>query len=92
MIYNILNIKLICVNTIAPGLIETPLHPHNQARGTFIDVAGISQPAPVPRFSRTQPKIPAAASAAGSDTRSVLRSAGFSESQIQSLFECGALT
>jgi alpha-methylacyl-CoA racemase len=79
---------------VAPvlSMSEAPLHPHNQARGTFIDVAGISQPAPVPRFSRTQPKIPAAASAAGSDTRTVLRAAGFSESQIQSLYECGALT
>ena len=79
---------------VAPvlSMSEAPLHPHNRARGTFIDVAGISQPAPVPRFSRTQPEIPAAPSAAGSDTRTVLRAAGFSESQIQSLYECGALT
>jgi alpha-methylacyl-CoA racemase len=32
---------------------EAPLHPHNQARGSFIEVAGIPQPAPAPRFSST---------------------------------------
>jgi len=32
---------------------EAPLHPHNRARGSFIEVAGIPQPAPAPRFSRT---------------------------------------
>ncbi len=70
---------------------EAPQHPHNQARGTFIDVAGVSQPAPAPRFSRTSPQVPKRASPAGSDTQAVLRSAGFSDSQIQSLRERGAL-
>jgi len=32
---------------------EAPLHPHNQARGTFVEVDGVVQPAPSPRFSRT---------------------------------------
>lgn len=32
---------------------EAPRHPHNLARGTFIDVEGVTQPAPAPRFSRT---------------------------------------
>jgi alpha-methylacyl-CoA racemase len=71
---------------------EAPQHPHNQARGSFIEVAGVNQPAPAPRFSRTSPPVPKAASPAGSDTQAVLRSAGFSESQIQSLRERGALT
>jgi alpha-methylacyl-CoA racemase len=71
---------------------EAPHHPHNQARGTFIEVAGVQQPAPAPRFSRTSPPVPKAASPVGSDTEAVLRSAGFSESQIQSLRERGALT
>jgi alpha-methylacyl-CoA racemase len=34
---------------------EAPAHPHNQARGTFVDVDGVTQPAPAPRFSRTAP-------------------------------------
>jgi len=79
---------------VAPvlSMSEAPHHPHNRARGTFIDVAGVSQAAPVPRFSRSRPPVPQAPSPAGSDTRDVLRAAGFSESQIQSLFERGALT
>jgi alpha-methylacyl-CoA racemase len=79
---------------VAPvlSMSEAPDHPHNRARGTFIDVAGVSQAAPVPRFSRSQPAAPRAPSPAGSDTRGVLRAAGFSESQIQALFESGALT
>jgi alpha-methylacyl-CoA racemase len=37
---------------------EAHRHPHLQARRTYIDVAGIMQPAPAPRFSRTSPDIP----------------------------------
>ena len=40
---------------VAPllSLGEAARHPHNSVRGTFVDVAGVSQPAPAPRFSRT---------------------------------------
>jgi alpha-methylacyl-CoA racemase len=37
---------------------EAPLHPHNMARGTYIEIDGIVQPAPAPRFSRTEPDVP----------------------------------
>jgi alpha-methylacyl-CoA racemase len=33
-------------------------HPHLKARGTYVDVAGVMQPAPAPRFSRTKPDVP----------------------------------
>jgi len=36
---------------------EAPAHPHNAARGTFTEVAGITQPRPAPRFSRTDGEI-----------------------------------
>ena len=39
-----------CVAPIL-SLADAPLHPHNRDRGTFLDVAGITQPAPAPRFS-----------------------------------------
>ncbi len=39
------------------SLAEAPEHPHNQARGTFVQRHGITQPAPAPRFSRTAPEI-----------------------------------
>ena len=34
---------------------EAAEHPHNVERGTFIEVGGVKQPAPAPRFSRTKP-------------------------------------
>jgi alpha-methylacyl-CoA racemase len=37
---------------------EAPRHPHNQARSTFIEVDGVVQPAPAPRFSRTSAPAP----------------------------------
>jgi alpha-methylacyl-CoA racemase len=33
-------------------------HPHNKARGAYIEIDGIVQPAPAPRFSRTRPDLP----------------------------------
>jgi alpha-methylacyl-CoA racemase len=40
---------------VAPvlSLLEAPAHPHHQARSSFVEVAGVTQPAPAPRFSRT---------------------------------------
>jgi alpha-methylacyl-CoA racemase len=43
---------------------EAPRHPHNRARGTFVEVDGVVQPAPAPRFSRTQSATPATGRAA----------------------------
>ncbi|MDO9277274.1 MAG: CaiB/BaiF CoA-transferase family protein [Polaromonas sp.] len=37
---------------------EAPQHPHLQERGTYVEVDGVTQPAPAPRFSRTVPAIP----------------------------------
>jgi alpha-methylacyl-CoA racemase len=37
---------------------EAPHHPHNKARGTYVEIDGIVQPAPAPRFSRTVPDLP----------------------------------
>ena len=47
---------------VAPVLAwdEAPAHPHLAARGTFIDVDGVMQPAPAPRFSRSVPGTPRA--------------------------------
>jgi alpha-methylacyl-CoA racemase len=41
-----------CVSPVL-SLAEAPLHPHNQARGSFVQAHGLLQPAPAPRFSRT---------------------------------------
>jgi alpha-methylacyl-CoA racemase len=62
-------------------------HPHNVARGTFIDVAGVLQPAPAPRFSRTVADAPTAPVGAGADTADVLAGLGLSPDEIASLRE-----
>ncbi len=49
-------------------LAEAPAHPHNRARGTFVEVAGVTQPAPAPRFSATPSAIQGAPSAAGAES------------------------
>jgi crotonobetainyl-CoA:carnitine CoA-transferase CaiB-like acyl-CoA transferase len=37
---------------------EATRHPHNRARGTYVEIDGIVQPGPAPRFSRTRPELP----------------------------------
>lgn len=61
-----------CVAPIL-SLTEAADHPHLAERGTFIDVAGVVQPAPAPRFSRTVPPTPAPPPAIGADSADVLR-------------------
>jgi alpha-methylacyl-CoA racemase len=71
---------------------EAPLHPHNRARGSFVEIDGVSQAAPAPRFSRTQSSVPHAPRPAGSDTADVLRDAGYDEAAIDALRKAGVLT
>ena len=40
------------------SMAEAPAHPHNAARGTFIEVGGVMQPAPAPRYSVTVTDVP----------------------------------
>ena len=78
---------------VAPvlGLQEAPQHPHNVARESFIEVAGVVQPAPTPRFSRTAPARPVAMQAPGTDTREVLLSAGLDPNTVEQLLTKGAV-
>lgn len=70
---------------------EAPLHPHNQARNTFCNVAGVIQPAPAPRFSRTEPKIQNPPPFAGQDTDSILTSLGIDAEGVARLKASGAI-
>ena len=56
--------------------LEAKQHPHNVARNTYIQVDGITQPAPAPRFSRTVSEVQFGARAAGEDTEAVLKDWG----------------
>ena len=63
---------------VAPVLnfLEAPEHPHNVARKTYIEIDGMTQPAPAPRFSRTPSEVRFGARPAGSDTAAVLQDWG----------------
>ena len=69
---------------------EAPKHPHNQARGTFIEVGGVTQPAPAPRFSRSTPARPVAP-VPGVTDEGALAEWGFSPAAIEALKAAGAI-
>jgi alpha-methylacyl-CoA racemase len=58
------------------GLTEAPDHPHARARGTFVTVDGVVQPAPAPRFSRTPAAPPGSPAMPGDHTDDVLAELG----------------
>ncbi len=70
---------------------EAPRHPHAVAREAFIDVAGVTQPRPAPRFSHTTVPAPSAPVAHGADTLAVLREVGLSDARILQLQQAGAI-
>lgn len=69
---------------------EAPNHPHNRSRNTFIEINGVTQPAPVPHFSRTTLATPTAP-CAGGDSATVLADWGFGADEITGLRALGAL-
>ncbi|MGA1370926.1 MAG: CaiB/BaiF CoA transferase family protein [Pseudomonadales bacterium] len=73
------------------SIFEAPDHPHNKARGTFVTVDGMVQPAPSPRFSRTAPAIAHGAHAPGQDSEQVLRNCGFGADEIAALRASGVI-
>ena len=73
------------------SMTEAPAHPHNQARGTFVELGGIVQPAPAPRFSRTRAEIAGPPSPPGADTTPALADWGLAEDEIAKLRSVGAI-
>lgn len=55
---------------------EAPQHPHNLARQNFIEVHGVTQPAPAPRFSRSVPDVPQPPAQPGQHSQDILRDWG----------------
>ncbi len=68
---------------------EAPQHPHNRERGTFVEVEGVVQPAPAPRFSRTPGKVRKGPFRKGEDPGDALRAFGFSETEVRELRALG---
>lgn len=79
-----------CVTPVL-GLEEAPTHPHNQARQTFVEHAGLVQPAPAPRFSRTPAEIRSAPGSPVSSSNDWLTEWGFSDTEIAQFVSAGTL-
>jgi alpha-methylacyl-CoA racemase len=70
---------------------EAPEHPHNRERETFVEIDGIVQPAPAPRFSHTPGQISRPPAQRGEHTDEILAAMGLSTDEIAKLHECGAV-
>jgi len=70
---------------------EAERHPHNVARRAYVEVDGVSQPAPAPRFSATPGEVRAPPVAIGADTRAMLEAAGYSADEIAALSAAGVV-
>ncbi len=70
---------------------EAVLYPHNQARGNYVEIDGVTQTAPAPRFSRTPAAIARGPSAAGADADEILSRAGLSAEEIESYKQSGVI-
>jgi alpha-methylacyl-CoA racemase len=69
---------------------EAFTHPHNRARGLFMETAGVLHPAPAPRLSRT-PVEAGRVVKNGENTLEILEQLGFSSGQIDELRNVGAI-
>lgn len=79
-----------CITPVL-SLDEAVRHPHNVARSAFIEVDGVTQNAPVPRFSRTVPSQPRPPSVPGEHAPSILAELGYRDEEVMALRKKGAL-
>lgn len=73
------------------SMTEAPHHPHNLARGTFVDSGGTIQPAPAPRFDRTPSRLPPSAPGIGQDSVELLLGLGHEREDIEALCNAGVV-
>jgi alpha-methylacyl-CoA racemase len=73
------------------SMAEAPSHPHNQARGTFIEVDGITQPAPAPRYSGTPTALPVPLSQDATRLAAIWEASGYTPAELQDLREAGVI-
>ena len=79
-----------CVTPVLP-LGQAPAHPHNRERASFVEVGGIVEPAPAPRFSRTPPSDPSPSPEPGVHATDALLRWGLTQLEIDVLFRGGAI-
>jgi alpha-methylacyl-CoA racemase len=70
---------------------EAPVHPHATARNAFVDVGGVVQPAPAPRFGRSAAGTPSPPPRPGADTHAVLTGLGLAEAEVADLRARGVI-
>jgi alpha-methylacyl-CoA racemase len=73
------------------SIMEATKHPHNTHRKTFVEYDGVVQPAPAPRFSRTEATIQRPPCLPGEHTREAMRDWGITEDTIDGLINQGVI-
>jgi alpha-methylacyl-CoA racemase len=79
-----------CVSPVLT-MAEAPVHPHATARDAFVEVGGVVQPAPAPRFSRSAAGTPTPPPRPGAHTDAVLTGLGLSEADVADLRARGVI-
>lgn len=79
-----------CVSPVL-GPDELPGHPHLSHRGTYVELEGVLQPAPAPRFGTTPLDPPTPARAPGADSLALLRALGRTTEDIDELIGAGVV-
>jgi alpha-methylacyl-CoA racemase len=79
-----------CVSPVL-SMSEAPEHPHIKARNIFVDVAGVTQPAPAPRYSRTINDTPTVAPKPGAQSADILHDLGFAADRVTALQIAGVI-
>jgi alpha-methylacyl-CoA racemase len=70
---------------------EAAVHPHNRARGAHVEIEGVSQPAPAPRFGGTPAEVRSLPAAVGADAGQLLLQVGYTAAEIEALRASGAV-
>lgn len=73
------------------SMLEAQAHRHHAARGTFVEIDGVQQPGPTPRFSRTQATVTRGPARPGEHTREALRDWGFADLELDDLSRAGVI-
>ncbi len=79
-----------CVTPVL-DMSEAPAHPQHVASGAFIDIGGVRQPSPVPKFSQTRHVPQAGAPQIGAHTNEVLKRLGFNAQELEEFSQKGLI-